>query len=159
MEHLPRLVAVIDGDLIILRAGRVLEVVRREAVVLAVRVRGGVRVDGLHALEGVVLELDVGAVELGVLVDHLLEEVVDGAVGADVVGEEAGGEEELAGTAGADGAVEARAFVVGDVGVGEGGVVVEDGVEGEEGGEVGEGFGFGAGVVEVEEDDGLGWEC
>lgn len=156
MEHLPRLVAVLDRNLIIVRPGRVLEVVRREAIILAVRVGGRVWVDGLHALEGIIFKLDIGAVELGVLIDHLLEEVVDGAVGADVVGEEADGEEELAGARGADGAVDAGAFVVGDVGVGEGGVVIEYWGEGEEGGEVGECFGFGAGVVEIEEDDGLG---
>lgn len=155
MEHGASPVAVGDRNQVVVRSGRVLEVVRRQDVVLAVRIRRGVRIDGLHGLEGVIFELDVGGVELGVFMDHCLEEGVDGAGGGDVVGEEADWEEELAGAAGADGAADAGAFVVGDGGVGEGGVVVEDGVKGEEGGEIGEGFGFAAGVVEVEEDDGL----
>ncbi len=80
---------------------------------------------------------------------------MDSTGGGDVVGEEADGEEELAGAACADGAGDPGAFVVWDCGVGEGGVVIKDGVEGEEGSEVGEDVGFGAGVVEVEDDDGL----
>lgn len=70
MKHLSRLVAVCNSDIVVIRSGRELEIVRREHIILAVGIRGGVRIDGLHALEGVVFKLDVGAVELGVVAYH-----------------------------------------------------------------------------------------
>lgn len=50
------------------------------------RVRGTVRIDGPHALQGIVLELDHAALELGMLCHELLEEVIHLAVSGDVVG-------------------------------------------------------------------------
>lgn len=78
-------------------------------------ISGRVRWDGFHSLDGVVLELHERFVELRVLGHHVAVEMVRGADGGHVVGEEASGEEELAEAGGADGAVESGTFVVGDV--------------------------------------------
>ena len=57
--------AIEDRNLIVRYSGRMLEMLRGEHVVLAMRIRCGVRIDRFRGLEGIAFKLDVGTVELG----------------------------------------------------------------------------------------------
>lgn len=84
-EQLPTLTAIFGGNSIVGSQRRINHRIRDKYIVISMSVSGTSRINGLHALQRITLELYGTAPEIGILGHHFGEELVDLSVSSHIV--------------------------------------------------------------------------